>query len=102
MKKRPKLRLSRLRDIGWSIWDPIGLNDFNGDWESVSFADEYDGYLIKVAGMLKNNEPDKKAIDYLIWADTVNMGLSSTQGTHERAKAVVNAIKADKQVWNYS
>ena len=57
MSKRPKLRLSRLRDIGWSLWDPIGLNDFGDDWESVTFADEYDSYLIKVAGMLKKVAP---------------------------------------------
>ena len=40
MTKRPKIRLSRLRDIGWSTWDPIGLLENNQSWEDVGYADE--------------------------------------------------------------
>jgi len=100
MSKRPKLRLSRLRDIGWSIWDPIGLNDFGEDWKNVSFASEYDGYLIRAAGMLRNNEPEENVVDYLVHTEIDRMGLPPTQRRHERARAVVSAIKNDKQIWS--
>ncbi|MEL7480093.1 MAG: hypothetical protein AAGJ29_00900 [Pseudomonadota bacterium] len=101
MSGRPKLRLSRLRDIGWSVWDPIGLNDFDGKWEGLPFADEYDGYLVQAASMLRANEPDNAAIDYLVKAETEYMGISESAGTRERAKATVEAINADAQIWSY-
>ncbi|MBB4630217.1 hypothetical protein SAMN04244581_04955, partial [Paracoccus denitrificans] len=46
----PRIKLSKLRDIGWSLWDPIGLLDPEspaGRWDdeaNLSFADEYDSY----------------------------------------------------------
>lgn len=102
MNPRPKLRLSRLRDIGWSLWDPIGLNDFDGKWEGISCADEYDGYLVHVASLIRGNEPDQNVVAYLIHAETERMGLPPVSGMHERAQAVVDAIKNDKQLWNQS
>ena len=99
MSNRPKLRLSRLRDIGWSLWDPIGLNDFDGQWESVDVADEYDSYLIHVAGMLRNGEPEEDAVDYLVRVETEIMGLSLRPGLREHAKTVITAIKNDKSLW---
>ena len=36
----PFIALSRLREIGWSAWDPIGLAD------SDCPRDEYDAYLL--------------------------------------------------------
>ena len=101
MSKRPKLRLSRLRDIGWSLWDPIGLNDFGGDWKNISFADEYDSYLVQVASLLRDDQSEEKAVEYLIYAETERMGLSPVPGMHERAQAVVSAIKNDKQLWHH-
>ena len=102
MNAHPKLRLSRLRDIGWSVWDPIGLNDFDGKWQNVSFADEYDGYLIQAAGRLRANEPDEAVIDYLVKAETEYMGLTESARTKARAKATVDAIKANAtQIWRY-
>ena len=89
MSARPKLRLSRLRDIGWTVWDPIGLNDFDGKWENVYVAYEYDGYLIQAAGRLRAKEPDDDVIDYLMKAETEHMGMSNSTGTLERAKATV-------------
>jgi hypothetical protein len=45
MNQRIKVRLSRLRDIGWTEWDPIGLCPPEG-WEGIPAADEYDGYPV--------------------------------------------------------
>ena len=46
--------LNRLRDIGWTLWDPIGLLPPEGEWDDCanrSFAGEYDQYLIAAADM---------------------------------------------------
>lgn len=99
MIARPKLRLSRLRDIGWALWDPIGLNDFQGDWSQVSYADEYDSYLIKVAGMLRNERSIREAVDYLVRIETEHMGLSLSPLTRERALLVVQTINSDSMIW---
>ncbi len=49
----PKIKLSRLRDIGWSLWDLIGLLKSGQRWEDDEcrpFANEYDAYLLNAAG----------------------------------------------------
>jgi hypothetical protein len=98
--KHPKIRLSRLRDIGWRCWDPIGLAALDGGWENSAAADEYDGYLLKVAGMVRRNEGDEDAAQYLVWGESEHMGLGVRADTHERARATVAAIRADDQLWN--
>jgi hypothetical protein len=97
MAKHPKIRLSRLRDIGWRHWDPIGLD---GGWETSAAADEYDGYLLKVAGMVRRNEGDEAAAQYLVWGESEHMGMGVRADTHSRAQATIAAIRADDQLWN--
>lgn len=46
----PPIKLSVLRDIGWKEWDPIGLLAAGEIWDHQPFADEYDRYLLAVAG----------------------------------------------------
>jgi hypothetical protein len=57
---RPKIQISRLREIGWEFWDPIGLKDDRQDCE-----DEYDTYLLKAADMIWDNTPQEEVVDYL-------------------------------------
>jgi hypothetical protein len=45
MTPRPKFKLWRLREIGWRLWDPIGLIGLEGTPD-----DEYDGYLHSGSG----------------------------------------------------
>ena len=101
MAKHPKLNMSRLRDIGWSLWDPIGLLDEEQNWRDVNFADEYDSYLMKVAGMLRNGESENQAAEYLVWVNTVHMGMSSDPDkVRDRADRVVRAIRDDGEIWS--
>jgi hypothetical protein len=100
MNKHPKIRLSRLRDIGWRCWDPIGLAGIDGSWENSPAADEYDGYLLKVAGMVRSDEGDDAAAQYLVWAESKNMGLGIDASTQARAEATIAAIRSDDQLWN--
>jgi len=99
--KNPKIRLSRLRDIGWKYWDRIGLLEEGQSWEDVSFADEYDSYLLQAAGMLRRGAPRKLAIEHLVSAETKRMGFSLTKKTRSAAKQTIDAIAADKDLWNY-
>jgi hypothetical protein len=100
----PKIKLSRLRDIGWARWDPIGLLDAEPRWDDPAhkhFADEYDRYLVQAAGMLRRGFSDAEVVEFLVEIETVHIGMNSLNA-HERAAAVVAAIRADDQLWTYS
>ncbi|MQB10854.1 hypothetical protein FCH38_14925 [Agrobacterium tumefaciens] len=98
----PRIRLSRLRDIGWSVWDPIGLMPAGENWNdagNLCFADEYDNYLIAAAGQLRRGIAAAEVADYLVGIEAEHMALGETPGCRERALAVVAAINADPQLW---
>ncbi len=91
MSQRIKVRISRLRDIGWAEWDPIGLRNPDG-WENDPAADEYDSYLLQVAGILINGGSEQEAVDDLIYAEADRMGGGITATTRERALRTVELI----------
>lgn len=101
----PKLKLSRLRDIGWSLWDPIGLLGPGQRWDEANaqeFADESDSYLIEAAGLIHRGSPDRDVVEFLVRKETDHMGLTLQADTYERALSTVAAIKADKELWTES
>jgi hypothetical protein len=101
---RPPLSLSRLRDIGWSLWDPIGLLAPGEAWDGKPFADEYDAYLTATAPMLRDGRSEGECVDYLTWVAVVHMALGLDRdgavipGREAAARAsafvVVEAIRA--------
>ncbi len=99
MSKRPKLRLSRLRDIGWSLWDPIGLKNEGERWEDLHYADEYDTYLMRAAGMLRRGASVEEVTDYLVETEVETMALGRAE-VKERARTVVLAIRDDRLLWS--
>lgn len=84
----PPVKLGRLRQIGWSLWNPIGLDD---DWKAHG-PDEYDKYLLHVAGMSDEGASEGDAASYLIWIASEHMGLSHVDP--DAAKATASAIFA--------
>lgn len=98
--KRAKLRLSRLRDIGWSEWDPIGILNKGDIWDHKPFADEYDSYLIQAAGQLRRGVNPDEVLRYLIDIERDYMGLGMQRDTIERAKKVIKCIQDDSKLWN--
>lgn len=88
MTLRPSFQLSRLREIGWSKWDPIGLGG-SEDWP----ADEYDGYLVEAAGQLWRGASEEEVATYLVEIETAHMGISAVANTHSRALNVVKSIR---------
>jgi len=75
MAANSTVRLSRLREIGWRLWDPIGLAELEGAsrWE---VADEYDQYLLHVADMVRAGASVDEAAAYLVDIASEHMGLS--------------------------
>jgi len=89
MTIRPTFQLSRLREIGWAKWDPIGVGGPNHGWP----ADEYDGYLLQAAGQIWNGASDEDVADYLLTIETERMGLTATEGIESRALVVAKSIR---------
>lgn len=87
MTTLPTFELSRLRQIGWDRWDPIGLGAFEGNGD-----DEYDSYLLQAAGRLWNGSGEADVADYLVNIETEYMGLTDGPGIRPRACEVVKAL----------
>lgn len=94
MTDRAKIKLSRLREIGWSFWDPIGLREISGsDWKNGgACADEYDSYLMEAAVMLRRGDAPSTVVAYLIDTETGHIGLTPNETTASRAEATVAAL----------
>ena len=94
MGAKTEIKLSRLREIGWALWDPIGLRKISGgEWqEGGACADEYDSYLLQVVGKLRSGMSPDDAAAYLEEIETDYMGLGRSVTTGNRAKATVAAI----------
>lgn len=87
MNHRPKFKVSRLREIGWSRWDPIGLVNLDGRPD-----DEYDSYLLQAAERLWNGASQDEVADYLTIIETEHMGLENGPNVRSRADEAVRAL----------
>jgi hypothetical protein len=97
MNSYPPLKISRLRDIGWKEWDPIGLLPRGSTWERYpEFADEYDRYLLEAASRLRRDWSVSDAADYFMMIASEHMGLGPSHDSLARrsAEATAKAIKA--------
>ncbi|EUB98658.1 hypothetical protein PMI07_004939 [Rhizobium sp. CF080] len=83
--------LAELRDIGWSIWDPIGLNTDTGPPEGA--ADEYDSYLLQARGMLHAGRSQGQVADFLMEIESEHMALGHGPDAHDRAMRTVQALQ---------
>lgn len=94
MNRYPKIKLSLLRDIGWKLWDPIGLGSQGESWPE-DCADEYDRYLLHVVGMLNQGKSSEEAVEYLGWVRAEHMGMGPSTAVERQARvATVKAITA--------
>lgn len=102
-QSEPKVKLSKLRDIGWQLWDPIGMLSPQENWDhpaNQAFANEYDTYLIYAASQLRRGTPREQIVEYLCNIETNHMGLSERTDRRNRAEAVVDAILNDETIWS--
>ena len=97
-----KIDIDRLRDIGWTKWDPIGLLRSAEVWRGKPFEDEYDTYLLRAAGMLRNGQAQEEVVDYLLGIETEYMGLgtpSDVSKSRTRLMDLAKAIGDDPLLW---
>jgi hypothetical protein len=90
-----KATVSRLREIGWAEWDPIGLKAVGKLTGLYAPEDEYDRYLIHVFSLLSNGASDADAIAYLVDIESNYIGMGLRPSSHPRAWATVKAIRQD-------
>jgi hypothetical protein len=95
MTFRNPVKLSHLRDIGWKEWDPIGLLHEGQAWDHKPFADEYDGYLLHVVGLLRDGKPKDEAVAYLNRVGSEHMGLGPLTEAKNHASAKTVELIAD-------
>jgi hypothetical protein len=87
MTLRPRFKLSRLREIAWRQWDPIGLYGLENTPD-----DEYDSYVLQAVGRLWDGATEDEVTDFLIGIEADYMGLGHRDGIKERARGVVRAL----------
>lgn len=93
LAERKSVQLSRLRTIGFSLWDPIGLIGPSGKPPSGA-ENEYDSYLMEVVGMLRNGRPHAECSKLLMEAEADHMGMRGRRDVDKRANKTVQAIDA--------
>ncbi len=72
-------------------WDPIGIGDL------PEAADEYDGYVGEIYGMLLRHESRQQLTDYLWWIETQHMGLYGNRPTTEAIAARLCEIRSEME-----
>ncbi len=92
MSLHPKVQLSKLRAIGWNMWDPIGMRDLVSEDLRSGPVDEYDGYLLKVVSLLSHGHPLTDAANYLEQIASDHMGLGHSPEHIPAAETTVSAI----------
>ena len=83
---RPPLRLSRLRDIGFSLWDPVGILSHGEPWIGQPAADEHDAYPASAAALLRDGMSDDACVKMRFNVETQRMGLSVRPTPEEVAR----------------
>jgi hypothetical protein len=91
MALNSRSQLNKLRDIGWSLWDPIGLSK-TGGWHGSHAADEYDAYLLQAVAKLGRGQSRDAVASYLATVETEHMKLPENGTALRRARATVNAL----------
>ncbi|CAG4890764.1 hypothetical protein [Paraburkholderia saeva] len=64
-------------------WDPIGIGREDAE------KDEYDAYVTRICALIVQRQSVEEVIDYLLWAETEQMGL---QADVERARRVAGKL----------
>lgn len=94
-----KFRIDVLREIGWRLWDPIGLFDKDDPETMARIADEYDTYLKCAAGMLRNGKTVDDVAKYLYSAERSMMGLGPADLGSASCWGVARAIADADDLW---
>jgi hypothetical protein len=72
-KDKARRIMSEIRSVLMQEWDPIGVKD------EPAAADEYDGYIGGIYGLLKNSAAPKEISDHLREIEIKRMGFAEFQ-----------------------
>lgn len=86
------IEIDRLREIGWTLWDPIGLLREHADWRTRSFKDEYDSYLKRAVRRIVAGENEGAVTAYLIGSASHRMGLGEGRTIIRTSTATARAL----------
>jgi hypothetical protein len=86
------VELNKLREIGWTLWDPIGLLGQSDAWNEKPFADEYDGYLLQALGKLRNGHSIFDIVEFIVSIEIETMGLNEHPSQKGTAQKVAMAL----------
>lgn len=92
MTKRRTVKLSKLREIGWTLWDPIGLLESFDRSDEDFPKDEYDRYLLTAYGKFGNGASTEEVSDYLFNISSEYMGLGESIRLRLGAEATATKI----------
>lgn len=84
--------LQTIRDIGWRLWDPIGLGGPDGP--PAEAIDEYDSYLLEAVAMLQAGNPLQAVIAMLMDIESEHMALGELPDAEDRATQTVMELRA--------
>jgi hypothetical protein len=95
---RPAVKLSALREIGWGVWDPIGIRDCVSDDYAEWPADEYDSYLMVAFGMAQSGRTSSEIAAYLGDIVSRHMGLwgpvEGGEAERETARKIIELARS--------
>jgi hypothetical protein len=82
-----KIFFEKVKELLWEVWDPIGVNDGENDWN-----DEYDSYAPHVFRLAIEGKDAMRIAQSLSLSISQNMGLTPNK-EHDLhvAKAIVDA-----------
>lgn len=83
--------LQTMRDIGWRLWDPIGLNGPDGPPPEAE--DEYDSYLLEAVALLRAGSHLQNVIAMLVDIESEHMALGESHDSEERATRTVLELR---------
>jgi hypothetical protein len=89
VQRRYNYELTKLRELGWAIWDPIGLVN-----KRRACEDEYDQYLLEAVSKVSHEVSEATVIAHLVQIETEHMGLGQNATASIRARALVIAIQS--------
>jgi hypothetical protein len=92
MSSRPAVKLSALRKIGQTIWDPIGLFDSPQADPHGPAADEYDSDLMAAFGMAQSGRTEAEISGYLAEIASSHMGLGKLEVDRDAHRLTARAL----------
>ena len=90
-KKAGRRWRKRIREVLNSEWDPVGVG--------ASSEDDYDSYAGRVAAMLRAGALDADLLQYLHWAETVDIGMPGDMARLNRVLASLRAVDPPPWAW---